>query len=498
MALMLCTGLLMTSCGDWFDVTAPSEIRKEDHFSSVTGFQQSLIGCYIAMTDDALYGTNLSWYATELLAHQFNPVDNSSNVALSYWLQSHNYTNTYTQPVVDAIWDKAYNVIANADDELANLEDNKNDVDEINYHVIRGELLAIRAYMHFDLLRLFGYGNWSNRASELDSKLTIPYSTELSKDQPAQHSGNETVSMLLADLDEAANLLKEYDPVTGVHDASYYEQYNEEGFFSDRTLRLNYYAVKALQARVHLWRGNASDITAALAAAEEVINAVGDGISNDDMYTYCGLMSAEQVSASTTSMVRENIFGLNVSDLATRITSYIKPYYFNNDEDAMFLAADDAEELYENSATDVRLTQLMQLNQSALTTGYTPLKVYQANLGSFYKDKISMIRLPELYYIAAECYVRQSSPDIDKALEYLNKIRETRGLLTPLEGLDAEQTIAEIQKEYRKEFLSEGVMFYYYKRTGAETIPFSNGETMGDEQYVLPYPEFEKQSGRVQ
>lgn len=45
------TSLIASSCSDWFDVTAPSEIRKDDHFSSVTGFQQSLIGCYIGMTD---------------------------------------------------------------------------------------------------------------------------------------------------------------------------------------------------------------------------------------------------------------------------------------------------------------------------------------------------------------------------------------------------------------------------------------------------------------
>ena len=42
--LIYMTSLIASSCSDWFDVTAPSEIRKDDHFSSVTGFQQSLIG----------------------------------------------------------------------------------------------------------------------------------------------------------------------------------------------------------------------------------------------------------------------------------------------------------------------------------------------------------------------------------------------------------------------------------------------------------------------
>lgn len=89
--LIYMTSLIASSCSDWFDVTAPSEIRKDDHFSSVTGFQQSLIGCYIGMTDDALYGTNLSWFATEIMAHQFNPYVNSTNIGLAYWLQSFNY-----------------------------------------------------------------------------------------------------------------------------------------------------------------------------------------------------------------------------------------------------------------------------------------------------------------------------------------------------------------------------------------------------------------------
>ena len=152
--LIYMTSLIASSCSDWFDVTAPSEIRKDDHFSSVTGFQQSLIGCYIGMTDDALYGTNLSWFATEIMAHQFNPYVNSTNIGLAYWLQSFNYTNTYTTPTVEEIWEKAYNVIVNVNDELANIEEKKEILDDLNYHIIKGELLAIRAYIHFDLLRL--------------------------------------------------------------------------------------------------------------------------------------------------------------------------------------------------------------------------------------------------------------------------------------------------------------------------------------------------------
>ncbi len=40
-------------------------------------------------------------------------------------------------------------------------------------------------------------------------------------------------------------------------------------------------------------------------------------------------------------------------------------------------------------------------------------------------------------------------------------------------------------------------MFYYYKRTGCKSIP-NYSEEMTDTQYLLPYPTFEIQSGRVQ
>lgn len=495
--LIYMTSLIASSCSDWFDVTAPSEIRKDDHFSSVTGFQQSLIGCYIGMTDDALYGTNLSWFATEIMAHQFNPYVNSTNIGLAYWLQSFNYTNTYTTPTVEEIWEKAYNVIVNVNDELANIEEKKEILDDLNYHIIKGELLAIRAYIHFDLLRLYGYGNWSQRDTELDEKRTIPYATEVSKDPAPQYSGAETIKLLLNDLNEAAALLKDYDPITKTKAASFYQEYNEEGFFNERTLRMNYYAVKALQARVYLWRGKNEDIVNALSAANEIITALENNIAINEMYTYCNFLTPETVNKSCTSMSRENIFGLNVSDVASRIVNYIKPYYLDSENTPMYLLTTDAMSLYENSATDIRLTTLMEPNTNAQNTGYTPLKVYQSDLANDYKNKISMIRIPEIYYIAAECYVKQNNPNLPLALNCLNTVREKRGLYTPLEDLDAEQILVEIQKEYHKEFLSEGVMFYYYKRTETKTIP-NYTEDMEDAQYVLPYPEFEIQSGRVQ
>ena len=68
---------------------------------------------------------------------------------------THKYSRT-----IENIWAKAYSVIANANEALTNMEGQESSLNEVYYHVIKGELLAIRAYMHFDLLRLYGYGDW--------------------------------------------------------------------------------------------------------------------------------------------------------------------------------------------------------------------------------------------------------------------------------------------------------------------------------------------------
>ena len=134
----------------WFDVTSGSEIREKDHYSTLAGFQQSLIGCYISMTDNALYGKELSWYAIEILGHQlilWLPIQVIVEKCKN--MKNSNYDHTQIFSDIENIWAKAYSVIANANEALTNMEGQESSLNEVYYHVIKGELLAIRAYIHF-------------------------------------------------------------------------------------------------------------------------------------------------------------------------------------------------------------------------------------------------------------------------------------------------------------------------------------------------------------
>ena len=158
---VLSLSLVLSSCNSWLDVTPPSQIREEAQFSSVYGFQQALIGCYIGMTDDLLYGKALSWSTIELMAGQFVPLQPIPTNDYNISVYSYKSANAITY--IDGVWAKAYNVIANANNALKYIEINKSKLDNINYQIIKGELLSIRAFMHLDLMRLYGLGKLNTR-----------------------------------------------------------------------------------------------------------------------------------------------------------------------------------------------------------------------------------------------------------------------------------------------------------------------------------------------
>ena len=491
---ILVGAVCMTSCESWLDETSNSEIREEDHFSTEVGFRQSLIGCYINMTDESLYGKELSWGMVETLGRQFQPYTTSASSS-NYYIQNYNYKHSTTVARVENIWAKAYNVIANANAALAVIDEKETMMNPTNYSVIKGEFLAIRAYMHFELMRLYGYGNWANRKAEIDAKYAVPYVTSVSKNPTDQVKTSEFFKLLIADLEEAAKYLAE-DPVTGKHEWSHYEELNEDGFYDYRNLHLNYYAVKALQARVYLWEGSADSKAKALAAATEVI---------DDYYT--NAVSAGNVVRwmgdtdfnSYPALALEHIFGLNINaERFNNLTAaYLKTALADTDDDAYYLTNADTYAIYENSNTDYRFTKLMQSQLTGTMVGFLPLKLQQTNgAQQLFSYRIPLMRMPEMYYIAAECHL--ANKDVKAALDLLTVVRNQRGVYEVLDAaMSVEQAMEEIKKEYHKEFLLEGVMFYYYKRTGADVLP--NMDTpMTDEQYVLPYPEFELQNGRIQ
>jgi hypothetical protein len=505
--LLLSAALATVSCEKWLDVTPPSEIRAEDHYSSAEGFQQTLVGCYLAMGATELYGENLTWHMVEMLGRQYDARKNST--ADDYALDRYNYTADKSVKVIEPVWEKAYSVIANANEALDYIDRKKDELDSVNYRIIKGELLAVRAYVHFDLMRLFGCSNLAGR-TDLESRYTIPYATVVSKDPAPQLTYAETINRMIADLTEAARLL-EIDPIRNRYPDNIYAEANVDKFYDFRHMHLNYFAVKALLARICLWEGSAENKRTALQAALEVIKdpAAVFLASGLQLRTF-----TDAAKAPTTEMCfpSEHIFALDVTDLSKKIATNLNREYSAEDRQYRTLCisnsiADNLFEIKGDGVSDCRYKQLYHNVDYWPEGTKTPSKLYQqTSTGAeySYKNLMPLIRLPEMYYIAAECYITGPDKDLGEARRLLQAVRTARAVYNELdENLDAEGLMAALEKEYRKEFICEGVVFYFYKRLGYEKLPrqsdvMSGTAVVGDAVYMLPYPDFEKQSGRVQ
>ena len=71
-----------------------------------------------------------------------------------------------------------------------------------------------------------------------------------------------------------------------------------------------------------------------------------------------------------------------------------------------------------------------------------------------------MIRLTEMYFIAADCSYESNK---DEAVEYLKKVRKMRGASQTVKTDSYEAFVKDLTTEAKREFLGEGQMFYWYK-----------------------------------
>lgn len=466
---------------DWFDVTATNQIKAEDQFSSVDGFKDALMGVYIGMTRPALYSKDMTWNLVDLLSRQYETLP---TLALYSDVQQFKYETPRASNEIDAIWKNQYNVIANVNGALDEIDNGV--LQGIQHDIIKGELLALRAFLHFDLLRLYGRYNYAN-SPELAGKPAIPYALKLSKDLVPQESYERTFELMKKDIQDAMELLKQ-DPVYKdiQRPDNYYQEVNLDGFYDHRELRMNYYATEALLVRVYLWQGGSENLAKAATAAEDVIN---NSMSR--------LRDPSSSVGPDRILSQENLFRLNVTGFANILGQFFNAEQTTN-YDALLILRPNAESLYETNnqnigAADIRFNTLL----TAQSRGMVSTKLILSQTTAV-RDIMPLIKLPEMYYAVVEANIQT---DPTKAIEYLNEVRQSRGILEMIPADADEQVIQdELTKEYRKEFISEGQLFFYYKRTGVKQIPgLAAGSIADDKIYMLPYPDNEIEFGnRIQ
>lgn len=492
--LLTTTMLGLTSCSDWLDVSPKTSIPTEKQFESESGFKDALTGIYLKLGTTTLYAGDLTYAYLDELAGLYSDYPGYNTNAVFDQSIVFDYENMFLSKK-NTIYSTMYNIIANINNFLEYVDKNKDViVTERYYEVMKGEALGLRAFLHFDLLRMFGPIYKEHPASK-----AIPYRTAFNKDATPVLSASEVVGAILKDLNEAEGLLKENDPLDFFTDQTNEEYGEKNHFLVNREFRMNLYAVKAMLARVYCYKGDAESRGLATEYAKQVIAAS----------KYFTLYKSQTASNYNSIRYAEQIFGITVNEFSNLLINNYMDMENTNNQQHLYLDGDKFSLFYETADagnTDWRKNpEMFQVVNGASSTDVFCRKYNQKPLNTGYTysgaDAVPLIRLPEMYYIIAEC-----ASSASESVDALNTVRFARGisysdeiLTTGYDDLDnaseenKNQTkrINEIMKEYRKEYFAEGQLFYFLKAHNYSTYYGCGLEAMTEAHYQMTLPDDE-------
>ena len=392
------------SCESWLDIQPVDSVSEEQLFETESGFMQALNGVYVEMNQSSLYGGELLFNAVEILAQRYQ-FSSAGEQADYYQLEQFNYTSDYAEEVAENIWKEAYALILNVNKILSNADEKKELFSGEHYNWITGEAYALRAFLHFDLLRLFGPVYLTNKNDR-----SICNNTEYALSDSDLLPATEIVELVLKDLHEAEQRLAN-DPVIKQGPLTTEAETDAENYWRFRNMRLNYYAVKALQARVYLYAGEnekaceAARIVTGIQEAyfpfTDYTSVVGNSKTPDRVF------SSELLFALQNSQ-RNNIF---ISYFSPELGDFqifkTSNEYLNKIFDAL-------------SARDMRYAPLWL---DAVNYDFKCFYKYASVENTeFYNYLIPLIRISEMYYILAEASTNEEEASTK---QYKQSFRDT-------------------------------------------------------------------------
>lgn len=465
--------LSLTSCNNWLDVELDNKVDDSKLFSTAMGFKEALAGVYSELSKSDMYGQALTMEYIDLLGQYYSYGSVSSSY--QYW-KDFDYKNSGVMSSTRSIWTRLYHNIGQVNCILMWADKNASVMTDSERDQVRGEALGLRAFMHFDLYRLF-----SPDVKRSPSADGIPYNKEYGVSLPPMYSAEETVQLIINDLLEAEKCLAN-DPITQVVPYAIRTELEGAGAVIDAdakdradqyVARINLYAVKAMLARAYQARGEYSK---AVAKAKEVIES-----------GKFRLLEFESVDQSETSVdllfSDEHIFSLRNRKLNT----YTQALHFNKVSAGVTSFAPlpfaNITSNYESNNDDIRYSKWFDMGNFMK---FTPDTL------NIYPQKMPIIKLSEMYLLTAECTYAQNP---EEALKQINTLRSHR-----IRNYKEWKSITwnYIFDEMRREYVGEGQLWYVYKRQNMK-LPAggaSGGEIdPSDDVYVFPYPDSEIENG---
>ena len=466
--------LFVSGCKKFLDVPPKDQVPQSTLFKDEQGFKDALIGVYLGMDKNhstyGIYTSDLSMGMMSTMAYNYdNATVANVGVGGAFYnnVVNYAYLDGEVRKEIDGIWVGLYNNIANLNNILIQIESKKEVFHRDNYNRVKGEAIALRGLFHFDLLRMFGKSPVTGSAEK-----AIPYVTQFTiKSTP--------FVTLQAGLDSCIVDLLAAKEILAATDTSAVLKGVDDPFTSYTQNHLNYWAVQALLARVYLYKGD---------------------LENADLYSKAVIGSNKfplitSNVAAATNIIRDRTFSQEhlFSVYSTNIKDYNNGLF--GSATALRLQPAGKNTVYttgSGNASDYRYTSWFDNNAAAVNV---PSKFFQDNnLPYELQGIVPVIRVSEMYYIAAECANKKN--DINSGASLLNKVRQARGLnaLNAAGIATTDSLSTEIMREYQKEFIQEGQTFFYYKRLNKDLkLVTGTPATIPADVYVFPIPDKEKE-----
>lgn len=445
-ALTVFSTVLLQSCDSFLDVSPASSVDSSNAVTNTENATAALVGVYDGLQHYNSYGRNFVVFGDVLTNNVKLSATNSNRFtseAAWSWTASTSDFSDY--------WDKVYNTINRAN----NIINAKISGDEVTVNQIQGEAYAIRALLHFDLVRLFAQ---DYNFTPDHSHLGVPYILKHDPSgQPTRNTVNEVYTNILSDLGKAAQL------VTKMRQAAPY------------TVSPN--AINALYARVYLYMGNYQKAKeyAELVIPKYVL------VPNDKYLSSWGLEFSS-----------ESIFILDHSMVDYQSTNALGYIYIEAGYGDL-LVEPKFPDLYADG--DVRRGWFVK-GEAASKVNNIYLSGKYPGRGTPGLDNFNILRVSEMYLIAAESAAKMG--DEVNARKYLDLIRLRALPSAALTTATGQVLIDSILLEKRKELAFEGQYFQDLKRlhlpiTAATSGTGGSGQIIqvGDTRLAWPIPQRE-------
>ncbi len=444
--------MLLAGCDDRLYLDPHQSISTSQAFETLADFSYAINGMYEGARSEGLHGGHLNIYPDIMADNLTRSLEGRLTHTTVYnWQISSDYY------LMEETFDEAYLVILRANKVLEGAEEYEpaDAAEQTELDHYKAQALAMRALMHFELVKVFSKAYSQGSASDLG----IPYINSTEATYPSRDGLFDTYDKIVQDLEDAYGLIDPSDT---------------------RKDRFNQAAIAALQAKVAMEMG---DYASVISKGQVALDAVP--VSTRD--NFFGIWKDENKDGVLFYIAvekRDDLqLGVNYSQSsgAGIRSEYVCSY-----------------ELYQlYDSADIRLTSYITTSEFEGNL-YNHIEKYRGRSSSVEANPtpdlvdLKILRAADISLLVAEANMLNATQQTFAALKHLNDVRfnryDTSAIsFPPLSNLEL---LDEIYLQRRLELAFEGDRLFTLKRLGLDIErtaegQYADGSGVGPDELVL-------------